>query len=103
MAVDTCGRRVTGGVPHRSAEGVSMMRILATLLVGASVAIQADQSIRPTNRRMNPVVEWNRALLSIVRTPGAQPRTIHSTRSFAMLHAAVYDAVNAIRPTHTPY
>jgi len=80
-----------------------MMRILATLLVGASVAIQADQSIRPTNRRMNPVVEWNRALLSIVRTPGAQPRTIHSTRSFAMLHAAVYDAVNAIRPTHTPY
>ena len=50
----------------------------------------------------NPVVEWNRALLAIVRTPGAQPATIHATRSFAMMHAAIYDAVNAInsvRPT----
>jgi membrane-associated phospholipid phosphatase len=38
------------------------------------------------------VVEWNRALLRIVRTPGAQPPTVHPTRSFAILHAAIYDA-----------
>jgi len=49
------------------------------------------------------VVQWNKTLLSIVRTPGAQPPTIHPTRSFAMLHVAVYDAVNAIEPTHEPY
>ena len=80
------------------------MRFLTTLiLVGASVAMQADRSISPTNRSVNPVVQWNRNLLSIVRTPGAHPRTIHPTRSFAILHAAIYDAVNAIDQTHTPY
>jgi len=27
-----------------------------------------------------------------VQTPGAQPPTIHATRSFAILHAAIYDS-----------
>jgi PAP2 superfamily len=81
-----------------------MVGFLTTLiLVGASVAIQADRPISPTNRSVNPVVQWNRNLLLIVRTPGAQPRTIHPTRSFAILHAAIYDAVNAIGQSHTPY
>ena len=52
---------------------------------------------------VNPVIEWNRTLLSIVRTPGAQPTTIHPTRSFAIMHAAIYDAVNAIERSHRPY
>src|ERR1700757_3694830 len=52
---------------------------------------------------VNPVIEWNRTLLVIVRTPGAQPPTIHSTRSFAILHAAIYDAVNNIDGTFSPY
>ena len=42
------------------------------------------------------VIDWNRELLSIVRTKGAQPATIHPTRSFAILHAAIYDAVVSI-------
>jgi hypothetical protein len=42
---------------------------------------------------INPVVEWNRTLLAIVRTPGAQSATIHSTRNFAILHIAMDDAV----------
>src|SRR5690242_9313790 len=52
---------------------------------------------------VNQVVQWNRTLLVIVRTPGAQPATIHPTRSFAIMHAAIYDAVNAIDRTHRPY
>jgi len=51
----------------------------------------------------NPVVEWNRILLGIVRTPGAQAPTVHPTRSFAMMHAAIYDAVNAIDRQYQPY
>ena len=42
------------------------------------------------------VIEWNRELLSILRTKGAQPATIHPTRSFAIVHAAIYDAVVSI-------
>ncbi|MFD9893264.1 vanadium-dependent haloperoxidase [Amycolatopsis sp. NPDC059027] len=41
------------------------------------------------------VAAWNRTLLRILRTPGAQPATVHPTRSFAMLHTAVHDAVVA--------
>jgi hypothetical protein len=52
---------------------------------------------------VNVVVQWNRTLLVIVRTPKAQPATIHPTRSFAIMHAAIYDAVNAIDRTHKPY
>ncbi len=50
-----------------------------------------------------PVIDWNQVLLSIVTTPGAQPATIQPTRNFAILHAAIYDAVNAIDRGHEPY
>jgi nucleotide-binding universal stress UspA family protein len=56
-----------------------------------------------TAQSIDPIVQWNRNLLAIVRTPGVQPATIHPTRSFAMLHAAIYDAVNAIDQSHKPY
>jgi hypothetical protein len=54
----------------------------------------------------DPVIQWNRILLAILRTPsapGSRPSTVHPTRSLAILHAAIYDAVNAIDGTHTPY
>ena len=35
--------------------------------------------------------------------PAPRPATIHPTRSFAILHAAIYDAVNAIDQTHESY
>jgi membrane-associated phospholipid phosphatase len=50
-----------------------------------------------------PVIDWNQLLLSIVNTPGAQPANIQPTRNFAILHAAIYDAVTAIDRTHEPY
>lgn len=61
------------------------------------------QPAGPAAESANQVVQWNRNLLAIVRTPGAQPGTIHSTRSFAIMHAAIYDAVNAIDGTHHVY
>ena len=62
----------------------------------------APATAQPT-KPLSQVVEWNKTLLVIVRTPGAQPATIHPTRSFAIMHAAIYDAVNAIDGTHKPY
>jgi len=66
---------------------------------GASPQAAGGSSAQP----VNPVVQWNRNLLVIVRTPGAQSPTVHPTRSFAIMHAAIYDAVNAIDRTHQPY
>ena len=80
------------------------MAILTTLLLAvASVTSQGEASRSVLAGPVNPVVQWNRTLLLILRTPGAQPPTIHPTRSFAMLHGAIYDAVNAIDRTHAPY
>lgn len=69
----------------------------------ASATAAAIGGIEPSVDGANPVVAWNAELLRIVRTPGAQPATVHPTRSFAMMHAAVYDAVTAIDRTHRPY
>jgi len=92
-----------------------MPRLLAvTALVCAFFSIQAGRGYaaspdsqksgaQGSSQAVNPVVQWNRTLLAIVRTPGAQPATVHPTRSFAILHAAIYDAVNAIDRTHRPY
>jgi hypothetical protein len=63
----------------------------------------APQLLSSASAAADPVLQWNRQLLQIVRTPGAQPATIHPTRNFAILHAAIYDAVNAIDRTHAPY
>jgi len=77
------------------------------LLAGTTAAVLAAASLAPAMAQAtNPVsqvVQWNRTLLVIVRTPGAQPATVHPTRSFAIMHAAIYDAVNAIDGTHKPY
>src|SRR3984893_11360294 len=90
-------------------------RYVQLALLGAGLLAHAATSYgAPTNakhqslqdssaQQVNPVVQWNRALLVIVRTPGAQSPTIHPTRSFAIMHAAIYDAVNSIDRTHKPY
>jgi membrane-associated phospholipid phosphatase len=77
------------------------------LLTATAVAVLAAANPAPAmadaTKPVNQVVQWNRTLLVIVRTPGAQPATVHPTRSFAIMHAAIYDAVNAIDRTHKPY
>ena len=76
----------------------SLALICATALP-YSASSYADSAVEPANE----VIQWNKTLLTIVRTPGAQPATVHPTRSFAIMHAAIYDAVNAIDATHKPY
>jgi hypothetical protein len=58
---------------------------------------------RRSDHGAGTVIEWNRTLLGILRTPGAHPATVHPTRSFAILHAAVHDAVTAATGKHRPY
>ena len=67
---------------------------LATVAVSLVGAAPAAAHSSP-----DPVITWNRTLLSIVRTPGAQPPTVHPTRSFALLHAAIEDAVAGAPPS----
>jgi len=73
---------------------------------GAAMAGGAEPAAMPAAEPGDPVIQWNRILLAILRTPpapGSRPSTVHPTRSLAILHAAIYDAVNAIDGTHAPY
>lgn len=71
--------------------------------VGAAAVLAAGAYARKGQESGRPVIDWNQALLVIVNTPGAQPANIQTTRNFAILHAAIYDAVNSIDRTHEPY
>jgi membrane-associated phospholipid phosphatase len=80
-----------------------MVALICAFLQLCALANAATDGGQNPTQQVNAVIEWNRTLLAIVRTPGAQPTTIHSTRNFAILHAAIYDAVNDIEPKFSPY
>src|SRR5437764_4589725 len=79
--------------------------LLTVALLCASLLLQGTGSAHAASDASQPdqVIQWNRTLLQILQTPGAQPATIHPTRSMAIVHLAIYDAVNAIRGGHAPY
>jgi len=77
------------------------IRTLALLIAPALVAI-----VMPTVARADAVTDWNAiASTAITAAPPAgagQPPPV-SVLHFAMVHGAVYDAVNAIDRGHQPY
>jgi hypothetical protein len=69
------------------------LALAACLAVALPAAASAHGGAPPTSP--NPVIQWNRTLLAVLRTPGQQPPTVHPTRSMALLHVAILDAVVA--------
>src|SRR5688572_33364283 len=63
---------------------------LAAALFSSSFAARADV-----------VTEWNSAALDAIRVARTAPPP--AARNLAILHVAIYDAVNGIRQTHQPY
>ena len=49
------------------------------------------------------VIEWNRVLQVGASTPGALPPTTFFTRPYAMVHVAIFDAINSIEHRYHPY
>src|SRR6266852_1948273 len=71
-------------------EAVSRMNFIASLLVGLSVTAHADV-----------ITDWNDKVVAV----GVQTRQsplVH-TRSVAIMHLAMFDAVNSIDRRYTPY
>src|SRR5260221_12817276 len=77
---------------------VATLVLTSTLKVGAS-----GNTANAFNGSGAVVIVWNKELLHIVQTPGAQPATVHPTRSFAILHAAIYNAIVSITGDAPPY
>ena len=72
--------------------------LVTTLVISSTKATGASGNAAANGSRGSGaiVIAWNKELLHIVQTPGAQPATVHPTRSYAILHAAIYDAVVSI-------
>src|ERR1700731_5266812 len=88
---------------HLMKKSIPVVVTLAAIAVGVvatSTAIAGSASSATTDRNSKisgaSVVAWNQELLKILLTPGAQPATVHPTRSYAMLHAAIDDAIVSI-------
>jgi hypothetical protein len=98
---------IVGSSDWRYASTLVRFEMKPVLLAATAVAVLTAANPAPAmadaTKPVSQVIQWNRTLLVIVRTPGAQPATVHPTRSFAIMHAAIYDAVNAIDGTHKPY
>jgi hypothetical protein len=73
--------------------------LCSPLQVGAS----NNQTLNPQTAIEDVILQWNRVLMETILTPGQQPSTIMPVRSYAMMHAAMFDAVNSIDGTYTPY
>jgi membrane-associated phospholipid phosphatase len=82
--------------------------VVAGVAAPAEAATGRDLAGPPASVAFSPgsgqsVVDWNHELITILGTPGAQPATVHPTRSFALLQAAEYDAVVSITHAAPPY
>lgn len=55
----------------------------------------------PTFASADEATHWNNVLLSAIKTTAMNPP--RASRAMAMVHLAMYDAVNAIEKTHKPY
>ena len=70
----------------------SRLLFVATIHLASSIAVPA---------RADVVTDWNNAALDAIRANNTAPPI--ASRSLAILHASIYDAVNGIARTNEPY
>jgi hypothetical protein len=85
-------------------------RIALFLLFTALVGIQsgtrpvaAAEPPSPGQPSEDVILQWNRVLTETLAISGQQPATIVGARSYAMMHGAMFDAVNSIDGSYAPY
>jgi hypothetical protein len=89
-------------IPQRLLNCLLTITILLCALT--DVRAQGTDQAEATSPNENVILQWNRVLMETLRTPGAHPgATIFPVRSYAMVHAAMFDAVNSIDRSYTPY
>ena len=88
---------------------IAFLGTVAVLVASFALAMTAVASARAQRHRHHSVdsahtdaqqpdqvVQWNQELQKVLVAPGAQPASIHPTRTMAITQIAVYDAVNGI-------
>src|SRR3954452_1429873 len=71
-------------------------------LVSRTLATLAVAFTLPSGLRSDAVTDWNQVTLATLSAVN-EPRPAPSTRTLAMVHVAIYDAVNSIERRFAPY
>lgn len=74
--------------------------LLCAVVLSANAQNIKEQTTAPSD---DVILQWNRVLGQTIQIPNAHPPTINPMRSFAMMHLAMFDAVNSIDRSYTPY
>jgi hypothetical protein len=83
---------------------LSLIITTAFLLCVALTATKAQDVKEQINAPNEDVIlQWNRVLAQTLQIPNAQPPNVNPIRSFAMMHLAMFDAINSIDRSYTPY
>jgi len=77
---------------RRVVRGSLFVALIGVINLGSSIAIPASADV---------VTDWNNAALDAIRATRTAPPI--ASRSLAIVHVAIYDAVNGIARTHEPY
>jgi hypothetical protein len=85
---------------------LSLFIVLAFSLCCAALTATAAQNTRRANQNgsgEDVILRWNRVLGQTIPVSNSQPPTVNPVRSFAMMHLAMFDAVNSIDGRYAPY
>jgi hypothetical protein len=97
MSILSANRTITSARPRGQRGNSSRTRLCVLVAVAALTALAA-----PTLARADTVTDWNlTATNALIRDAGQAPPV--SVLHLAMVHGAVYDAVNAIDRRYQPY
>jgi len=78
-----------------------MRRVFRGSLFVAFIGVINLASVIGIPARADVVTDWNNAALDAIRAGNTAPPV--ASRSLAILHVSIYDAVNGIERTHEPY
>jgi hypothetical protein len=95
---DGIGSQVFVSITNAGSDLASNTALVGTLS-NSTVSTAPNSSAFEVRSRGNTVVDWNDVTVDAARMAGVPPAA--STRYFALVHAAVYDAVQGITPDAT--
>jgi hypothetical protein len=80
-----------------------MFRVPRAFVMVAAAAALAVTAAPVQAQQLDTVLRWNRAMITAIATPGANPATVFVTRPLAMASVAMFDAANAFERRYHPY
>jgi hypothetical protein len=81
------------------AAAATLVASFATAAIASGHNSRHRHGVVPARLASDPpdqVIQWNQELQKVLVAPGAQPASVHPTRTLAIAQIAVYDAVNGI-------